>query len=183
MSDPAATMIANLEATTGRSLGEWVDLARATGLEKHGAIVAHLKSDHGLKHGYANLIALTLLRDGEPEGEALVDAQYTGKENLRPVYEAIVAAVTAFGDDVELAPKKTGVSLRCAKQFALITPATRNRVDLGINIRDVESSERLAEVGGMCTHRVAVTDVSEVDQQLVGWLRTAYEQAGGATRG
>lgn len=183
MSDPAATMVANLEARTGRSLADWVAVVRETGLDKHGAIVGHLKTVHGLSHGYANLIALTHLREGEPEGEDLVHTQYRGKENLRPVYDAIVTAVTGFGDDVELAPKKTGVSLRRAKQFALITPASRSRVDLGINIRHAAPSERLVEVGGMCTHKVAVTDAGEVDAQLIEWLRVAYEQAGRTARG
>ncbi len=116
MSDPAATMIANLEARTGRGLDQWVDLVRTTGLTKHGAIVACLKTDHGLTHGYANLIALTALRaPGEPVGEGLVDAQYVGREHLRAVYDAILAAVSPFGDDVVVAPKKAGVSLRRAK--------------------------------------------------------------------
>lgn len=184
MSDPGATMIANLEAKTGRSLEQWVDLVHATDLTKHGAIMTHLKTDHRLTHGYANLIALTALRaPDEPVGEDLVEVQYTGKEHLRPIYDAIVAAVNAFGDDVEVAPKKTSVSLRRAKQFALVTPATRTRVDLGINLKDKTPTDRLVAAGGMCSHKVAITDPTEIDNQVMDWLRTAYDQAGAAPRG
>jgi hypothetical protein len=177
-------MIANLEAKTGRSLAQWVDLVHAAGLTKHGTIMTYLKTDHGLTHGYANLIALTALRaPDEPVGEDLVDAQYIGKERLRPIYDAIVAAVSTFGDDVEVAPKKTGVSLRRAKQFALVTPATRTRVDLGINLKDAAPTNRLVTAGGMCSHKVAITDSTEVDADVTQWLRTAYDQAGAPAPG
>lgn len=184
MSDQLETMKANLETSTGRSLDEWVAQVRADGQAKHGAIVTRLKAEHGLGHGYANLIATTARRTDEAPAsdDALVDAQYTGKEHLRPVYEAVVVAVAAFGDDVEVAPKKTSVSLRRARQFALVTPSTRTRVDVGLNLRGLEPTLRLRSSTGMCTHTVAVTEVDQVDAELVDWLRDAYDRAGSATR-
>lgn len=32
--------------------------------------------------------------------------------------------------------------------------------------------------GGMCQYKVAVTGVDEVDRELVGWIRQAYDAAG-----
>ncbi len=52
-----ASLIRNLEAKTGKSIDAWVATAQATGHKKHGQIVAALKKDHGLTHGYANQIA------------------------------------------------------------------------------------------------------------------------------
>ncbi|HUR29570.1 MAG TPA: DUF4287 domain-containing protein, partial [Planctomycetota bacterium] len=46
-----ATMIANLREKTGKSLEQWVTLARKEKLEKHGEIVAFLKREHALGHG------------------------------------------------------------------------------------------------------------------------------------
>lgn len=177
MSDAAATMIANLHKTSGRSLEEWVDRVHETGLDKHGQIVTHLKSEYGLGHGYANLIALTALRAGQEAASEsdLVERQYAGKDALRPIYQAILARVSQFGDDVEVAPKKASVNLRRAKQFALVTPATRTRVDLGINLPGTAPTPRLRAIGGMCTHTVALTSIDDLDDEVVNWLRLAYQ--------
>ncbi len=96
------------------------------------------------------------------------------------MYDAVLAAASKFGPDVEIAPKKTYVSLRRSKQFAIVQPATRSRVNLGFNLKGVEATDRLEGgkvFGGMCTHRVRLASPSDVDKELVAWLQQAYEQA------
>ena len=185
-----ATMIANLPEKTGRSLEAWIAEVRDSGLEKHGQIVGMLK-ERGVSHGYANLIAhaareraaggagsgADAVRAGEPD---LVEVQYTGKEDLRPIYDRIASAVRGFGDDVELAPKKAYVSLRRNKQFGLLQPSTKSRLDVGIKLKDAALTARLEASGSwnaMVTHRVRVSTRDEVDDELVGWLRRAYDDA------
>ncbi len=183
--DAIASMIANLKQKTGKSLEAWVKVALASKNARHGEIVAYLKTEHGLGHGYANLVAQTALAaaSGEApvEGDALVEAQYAGaKSGLRPIYDALVAAVSKFGGDVELAPKKVYVSLRRSKQFAIIQPSTATRVDVGINLKGAPATPRLEKSGSfnaMVSHRVRVAAKGEVDAELVGWLRKAYDAA------
>lgn len=181
--DAVATMIAKLKEKTGRALPEWVALARASGLAKHGQIVAMLKADHGLGHGYANLVAHSALQgDGPaPGGEDLVAAMYAGeKQALLPVWAAIEKAVRGFGADVEVSPKKTYVSLRRSKQFALVQPTTKTRVDVGLCLKGERTGPRLEAAGSfnaMVSHRVRLEKASDVDAELVGWLRQAYERA------
>lgn len=89
----------------------------------------------------------------------------------------MIAMVSKFGPDVEVSPKKTYVSLRRHKQFALIKPSTATRIDVGLNLKDVAAAGRLETSAGfnaMCSHRVRVTSTSEVDAELRGWLRSAY---------
>lgn len=178
----AQAMLDNLEEKTGKTLDAWLGLVEKAGLPKHGQIVKLLKSDHGVTHGYANLIAHKALEShSKPPSEVeLVDSQYAGtKAGLRPVYESIVAAVGSFGGDVEIAPKKTYVSLRRSKQFALVQPSTRTRVDLGLKLAGVEPDGRLEASGSfnaMVSHRVRLTALEEVDDELVAWLRQAYDQ-------
>ncbi|WP_435747480.1 DUF4287 domain-containing protein [Microbacterium sp. PMB16] len=173
------TMIDNLPAKTGRELPAWFATLDAAAIDGHGAAVAFLKSEHGVTHGFANLIVKLHRSQGETvTAEGLVDAQYEGrKAGLRPVYESLVAAASALGDDVEVSPKKTGVSLRRHKQFALVEAPSAARISVGINLRDVAPTERLRSASGMCTHRVDVTSVEEVDAELLGWLRDAYDRA------
>lgn len=176
-----ASMLTNLKDKTGRTLPEWLELVRASGLTKHGEIVKHLKAEHQLGHGYANLVAHEALAEGKPptSEDALVEAQYAGaKAALRPVYEALLAAVVAFGPDVEVSPKKGYVSLRRSKQFALVQPSTASRLDVGIQLKGVPAEGRLEASGSfnaMVSHRVRVGSVAEVDAELVDWLRRAYE--------
>ena len=179
----AAAMIRNLPEKTGKSLEEWLVITKASGLEKHGAITKHLKQDHGLTHGFANLIAHKTREAGKAAlgGDDLVAAQYAGpKAGLRPIYDAIVAEVSKFGPGVELSPKKSYVSLRHNKQFAIVQASTRTRVDVGLNLKGKATAERLEASGsfsGMCSHRVRLDSVDQVDDELVGWLRLAYERS------
>lgn len=180
--EQAAGMIARLPEQTGRTLDEWLAIVRASGLAAHGKVVRMLKEDHAVTHGYANLIAHKALRSDAASvgsGDELVAAQYTGaKAAMRPVYDAVIRQVRSFGDDVEIAPKKAYVSLRRSKQFALLQPMA-SRLDLGINLRGEPAGGRLEASSGntMVSHRVRVASLEEVDAEVIGWLRRAYERA------
>jgi hypothetical protein len=179
MSDAIQSMIDNLPAATGKSLHEWFGVLEASKLEKHGELMSHLKSEHGVSHGYANGIVLQYRSRGVSQaGDDLVAAQYSGaKAGLLPIHDAIVAAVTEFGPDVEVAPKKTSVSLRRKKQFAVIEPASAKRVQLGIQLTGDATTDRLLAGNAMCSHRVNLASVDDVDDELLGWLREAYSRA------
>lgn len=174
------TQMANIERGTGRPFGEWVDIVRASGLEKHGQMVAMLKADHGMGHGNANLIALKAREadEGAASGkDAVVASHYEGKNaGLRSAYDAVVAVVSAFGDDVELAPKKTYVSLRRRKQFGQVGPAA-GQLEVCLNLPGMDGTDRLKPITGMATHRVRISDAFGLDDELIGWMREAYDRA------
>jgi len=174
----------NLEAQTGRSRAQWIVLANAQGLAKHRELVAWLKSTHGLGHGNANLVAVRAREaaQGSAAGtDDLVAAQYAGaKEQLRPLYEQLIKTAQQLGADVEIAPKKTYVSLRRNKQFGLIQPSTADRIDVGLNLKGVDPAGRLEASGSfnaMVSHRVRLAKGATVDAELKRWLKQAYEAA------
>lgn len=181
MSTQLQTMIDNMPAKTGRSLEEWFQLLTAKGFAKHGEAMAFLKGEHGVGHGFANTIVQLHKKQAQAGEEVdLVASQYTGKEQLLPIYEALLTVVTSFGGEVEIAPKKTSVSIRRAKQFALIKPATKTRIDLGLKLKGKEPTDRLGPsgpFGTMCTHRVQLTEASQVDEELTAWLKEAFDSA------
>ena len=97
---------------------------------------------------------------------------------MRPIYDAVLAAVKKFGRDVEVSPKKAYVSLRRGKQFAIVQPSTATRVDVGIHLKGTEPAGRLEASGSfnaMVSHRVRISKTAEVDKELVGWLKRAYD--------
>jgi len=181
--DAAASMIANMKEKTGKTLSEWTAVAKKSGKARHGEIVSHLKSGHGLGHGYANMVAHTLLKSDAgslSETTDLVAAQYAGdRAALKPIYDEIVKAAQSFGD-VEIAPKKGYVSLRRAKQFAIVQPSTKTRLDLGINLKGEPPKGKL-EVSGsfnaMVSHRVRLEKPADFSKDVKAWLKAAYDKA------
>lgn len=171
-----AAMIKNMPEKTGKPLEEWLKIVKKSGLEKHGDILKFLKNDHGMTHGFANLVSSKARDTGEEVD--LVASQYSGaKASLKPIYEAVIDYVSAL-ENVEIAPKKASVSLRRKKQFALITPATKTRIDLGLALKGEEAAGRLETYNAMCSHRVRLETVEDFDDQVKAWLQTAHERAG-----
>jgi len=173
----AASMVANMPEKTGKPLDEWLEIVGASGLGKHGQIVKMLKSDHGMTHGFANLVAHHALNAEPVSEDDLVAAQYDGKEALKPIHDAILQYAQNLGSDVEVAPKKTSVSLRRSRQFALITPATKTRIDLGLALKGEKAEGRLESYNAMCSHRIRLESVEEFDESVKDWLKLAYQRA------
>jgi len=176
-----ATMLANVPEKTGKPMGEWLALIAASGLDKHGKILAMLKGDHAVSHGFANLIASEALK-AQTQSDAPADPvedQYSGaKAGLRPIYDAVLAFAQTLGADVEVSPKKASVSLRRAKQFALITPATKTRIDLGLALKGDEAAGRLETYNAMCSHRVRLESSADFDDEVKAWVAEAYARSG-----
>ena len=132
---------------TGKSLEDWFDLLKKKNLKKHSDIMALIKGDHGVTHGYANTISLLFRQKAAgcpPTDAELIAAQYEKKPNLNPLYDRLVMEANEFGKDIKVAPKKAYVSLRRARQFAIIQPSTKTRMDLGLNLdKALPSSGRL----------------------------------------
>jgi hypothetical protein len=179
MDSQLKTMIENMPEKTGKSLEEWKEILHGMSFSKHSEAVNFLKQQHGVTHGFANTI-VALYRDSGTSEEDLVKSQYKGKESLVPIYDKLLEVVQDFGPEVKIVPKKTTVSLVRKKQFALIKPATKTRIDLGLKLREKAPEGRLEDsgpFGTMCTHRVQLSVVSEVDPELISWLAEAYEEA------
>jgi hypothetical protein len=180
------TQLDNIQKKTGKSLAELSALIRKSGLSRHGEIREMLKQKLGLGHGDANTLVHTVLAsDGTRAAQGRSEAQvldeiYSGaKAGFRPIHEKLMKEIAGFGD-FETVPKKGYVSLRRSRQFAMIGPTTNTRFEVGINARDLKKNRRLAEQppGSMCNYIVSLADPKEVDAELIGWIRAAYDRAG-----
>lgn len=180
-----AVMAETLKKNTGKSLDQWAALAKQSGKIKHGEVLGWLKTEHALTHGFANLVAhRTLKSDASAKlaaGDDLVAEMFGGdKASLRPIFDAIMKQALAFGSDIEQAPKKGYLSLRRRTQFALLQPSTKTRFDLGLKLKGVVPAGRLETAGSwntMVSHRVRLASPSDVDAEVIGWLRQAYDGA------
>ena len=119
-----------------------------------------------------------------PEAERLIDGQYADRPQLRPILDAVLAAVPALGQ-VTVEARRTLVSLVSPRRtFAVIQPRTKNRVDLGLRLdtprpEDLKPGDRLqaARDLGAATVRIALTEPAQLDDEALGWLRRAYEHS------
>jgi len=182
------TQLKNIQTKTGKTLDQLYALIRKSGLAKHGEIRDMLKKDLGMGHGDANTVVHFYMKSTEKPSaqaktaspDAAIDAIYTGpKAHFRAIHDKLMAAINKFGE-FEIAPKKGYVSLRRKKQFVMIGPATQTRFEVGLNMKGVKATARLNAMppGGMCQYKVNLTDVKEVDKELIGWIKQAYENAG-----
>jgi hypothetical protein len=185
MADPQAalaTQLRNIEAKTGKSFAELRRLIADSGLAKVGEQRTMLMQSLGLGYGDANTLALLAKQAGEsvPSAADPLDAIYAGpKANLRALHDRLLAEIGKLGA-FELAPKKAYVSLRRRKQFAMLGPATRAEVELGLNAKSLPPSARLKVMppGGMCQYAVRLSDAVQIDAELMKWVRAAYDGAG-----
>jgi hypothetical protein len=182
------TQLSNIQKKTGKTMEELTALIQSSGLTKHGEVRSMLMDKLGLTYGDAHSLALYVLKSdaqlvakekGLTTSQVLNEIYNGPKAGLRPIHDKLMSALQQFGL-FEIVPKKGYVSLRRKRQFAMLGPGSNSRVDLGINIKSLEDDDRLISqpAGSICNYKVKLTDVNQVDNTVVGWVRKAYEAAG-----
>ena len=174
----------NLPAKTGRTFEEWVELTRRQGLSSRRERIAWLKTEHGLGTVTATFIAADAegrsIADTYADPDALLDTMYGGeKAPLRDIYDELAKAARKLGHDVELTVCKTYVGIRRGRQFGLIKPTTRTRVDLGLALPGVKPAGRLLNAGSIgsdrITHRIEIASKNDIDGEVMRWLKAAFD--------
>jgi hypothetical protein len=176
----------NIKAKTGKTPDDFQKLAAEKGLLKPGVktgqIVQWLKSDFELGHGHAMAIAGILTRPGSPKptAEDRLDQLFSGnKAHWKKPCEEFLTQIRRFGSDVDTKPNETYVNLlRGTTKFAILQVSTADRVDIGIKLKGLAIGGRLEASGSwnaMVTHRVKIHEPSELDSELLSWLKLAYD--------
>lgn len=177
-----------IKIKTGKSPDDFIALARKKGLlepgVKAGQIVAWLKEDFGLGHGNAMAIVDVLKSVNRPRlsVDEQVARHFSGsKAGWRKAYDALWSRISKFGKDIEASPTSSYISLlRKDKKFAIVQSAA-NRLDIGLKLKGAASTGRLEAAGpwnNTVTHRVRIGDPTEINTEVLAWLKQAYEAAG-----
>jgi hypothetical protein len=183
--------VASLKEKTGRSLEEWLNLLKKSGPPTEKERRAWLKSEHGLGLNYAGWIVGRGGGTGDdfssPEAYLRAAGRYVdemfsgGKAGLRPIYDALRKLGLGLGKDAKACPCQTMVPLYRKHVFAQIKPTTRTRIDLGFALGARPAEGRLIDTGGFAkkdriTHRIPISSLAEIDNEVKQWLRTAFEE-------
>ncbi len=165
---------------TGQDVTVWNRRVAAAGLGDEQALRAWLDSQGVTGYGQALLVWEQF---GYPdfltaEAEELIASQYADRPQLRPVLDAVLAALPAVGPATVQA-RKTFVSLVTPRRtFAVVQAATKSRVDLGLRLDQENPGGRLlpARDLGAATVRIPLTRPEDLDAEVLGWLRRAYRE-------
>lgn len=173
-----------IKAKTGKSPADFRRLAAKKGLTKYPELTSWLKSDFGLGHGHANVIAHEIMNAEAPkvtQDEAIAKLFAGKKEKWRKPYDTLAAKLSKFGADVTVGTTSTYISLlHNGKKFGIVMPSSAERLDIGIKFKGVAPTARLESARtwhNMVTHRVRITDPMQIDKEVLAWLKQAYEMA------
>jgi len=184
--------IAELKAKTGRSLEEWMAFVKKEGPKDEKSQREWLKIQHRLGTNAAWWIAARVAgkesEEDSPEkylaaAPEYVEKQYSGKKGmLRPIYDELLRLGKSVAADVKACPCLTMVPLYRNHVFAQIKPTANTRVDFGLSLTHYKGKlpKRLVDTGGRAkkdriTHRIEISDVKQIDDDVKKWLKTAYD--------
>jgi Domain of unknown function (DUF5655)/Domain of unknown function (DUF4287) len=183
--------IAELKQKTGKSLDEWMKYLRKNGPKDEKGRRQWLKEEHGLGTNSAWWLAERAegkgTETGDPDAyleaaEKYVSNMFSGsKEGLRPIYNALLKLGLGIGKEAKACPCQTIVPLYRNHVFAQIKPTTKTRIDLGFALGEIPATGRLIDTGGFAkkdriTHRIEITSIAEIDEEVKRWLKTAYDR-------
>jgi len=182
------TQLINIQNKTGNNLDELRKLILESGLQKHGEIRQMLIDKFSLGFGDATmLVHFALQTDGQTAAEAsqssieeILEEIYSGsKSSLRPLHESVMKKVEELGE-FTIAPKKGYLSLRRKRQFAMIGPGSKNRLEIGLNMKGIPPTERLVEqpAGGMCQYKIYLGSEEDMDLDFLNYLQIAFNTSG-----
>ena len=180
-----ATQLKNIQAKLDKTLEQLYAMLATSGASKVAEQRKWLMEATGLGYGDANAVVLMSRKAQEAPAPAAADdgdpltAIYTGaKADLRPLHDALMARLSRLGA-FEIAPKKGYVSLRRKKQFAMIGPATRTSIEIGLNAKALPAHARLKSMpaGSMCQATTRIDSADAIDADLLGWLKQAFDES------
>ena len=123
-------------------------------------------------------ILIVRLSGGHMSEQFTLEHHFAGKAPVvRNIYDTLLSALHEFGDIIE-EPKKSSIHL--VNSSALAGIATRKSYLL-LNIKSDHKidSERIKKAEKISAnryhHEIKLERVDDIDQELIGWLRAAYE--------
>jgi uncharacterized protein DUF5655/uncharacterized protein DUF4287 len=183
--------VGELKQKTGRSLEEWMTFIKKQGPKDEKSRREWLKKEHALGTNYAGWLAGRAegkgTADEDPDeylkaAEGYVENMYSGsKENLRPLYDALLKLGLSVGKEAKACPCQTIVPLYRNHVIAQIKPTTRTRIDFGFALGDTKATGRLIDTGGFAkkdriTHRIEISSLKDIDAEVKKWLKIAYDR-------
>ena len=189
MTSPSDMMDAvtdSLQERIGKTLEEWVLAVQVSGVDPldQKAVRKWLKTEHSVLQNSQWTIADAAARAAgwvRPSVEDYIDSQYQGeKAALRPIFDSLREIIESLGEDVSVEGRGGYTPFIRKRQFAAVQASTKTRIDLGLRFKEAPTSELLStkSLAGQATHKIGLTSLEDITDEVIGLIRLAYEQNG-----
>jgi hypothetical protein len=115
------------------------------------------------------------------DADELIAGQYADRPQLRPILDAVLAALPLLGSLTAVARTNCVSFVSPRRTFAAAEATTKNRVDLGLRLDGVTPEGPLLAAKNLNASsmnlRIALTGPGDVDDVVRGWLRRATTPA------
>lgn len=177
-----ASLEANIAEATGKTVAQWVKIAKTCPETKPRARLAWFKSKHGLGQNRASLIlwrAFGANSLGEEDPNKLMDELFAKYVEQRPLYGKVAAFATKLGSGT-LSPRKSYVALYHLKQYGAIKP-NKQGLMVGLAMQKYPKTPRLIDVknfGGGERNKKAlvIASAKDFDADAKALLKAAYDE-------
>lgn len=185
-SDMMDAVTESMKERTGKTLEEWVFAVQASGVDplNQKAVRNWLKTEHGVLQNSQWAIADAAAREAgwvRPSVEGYIDSQYQGeKAALRPVFDTLREIIESMGEDVTVEGRGGYTPFVRKRQFATVQASIKTRIDLGLRFKEALISALLStkSLPGQSTHKISLTTLEEITDEVKGLIRMAYDQNG-----
>lgn len=115
------------------------------------------------------------------EEEYTIEDKFTGNyAAMKPLYDELERRVKQLGPDVICYAKKYYIAFKRSKIFGVVHNYT-TRIDLGLCLEEGTDSPRLVDASNWGWSRISkavrLVDVEGLDDEVMEWLRHAYERS------
>lgn len=184
-SDMMDSVTQSMKERTGKTLEEWVTAVQSTGIDllDQKAVRNWLKSQGVLQNTQWAIADAAARAAGweRPSVEGYIDSQFQGeKAPLRPIFDALREIIEGLGEDVSVEGRGGYTPFVRKRQFVAIQASTKTRVDLGLRFKQAPDSALLStsSLPGQSTHKIGLTSVEQITDEIRQLIRLAYEQNG-----
>lgn len=168
---------------TGKSIPQWLSTAKASGIEKQGALLEWLKKGHGLNHMQAQFIAGMYFNEGAPvygNADDLLEKHFLKCPEMRPLFDALAGRIVAAFPGTQLIPKKSYLSFTAVREFAAVN-ARPGEIRLGIDLRDEPFTPLLQKsklTGPMprISHMLVFTTIEQWNGPVIAYVQRSFRQ-------
>lgn len=183
--DMMSSVTDSMKERTGKTLEEWVAAVQATKIDPldQKAVRNWLKSQGVMQNSQWAIADAAARAAGweRPSVEGYINSQYQGeKAALRPIFDALREIIEGLGEDVTAEGRGGYTPFVRKRQFAAVQASTKTRVDLGLRFRQAPDSALLSTTSlpGQSTHKLGLSSVDEITDEVKDLVRLAYEQNG-----
>ncbi len=180
--DMELAIIRNLPKRTGKTLEQWIALVRKDGPPGKKARISWLESTYRIGHFQARTIASCAARSEMDSESSQAEALFSSaSEGVLAVYGLILDHLRSLGHDIRAIPSDQYIFFVRSTPFLALKPAGTGLI-MGLRLETGGSNARL----GTCvdfdsipeiTHQIVLSSPMDVDNVVIGLIKTAYGSA------